>query len=47
MPPQSDLAEQTMKAPYMFDFIPYREGMIEREIESELVKKHHEVSSAS
>ena len=38
MPPQSDLAEQTMKAPYMFDFIPYREGMIEREIESELVK---------
>ena len=38
MPPQSDLAEQTMKDPYMFDFIPYREGMIEREIESELVK---------
>jgi predicted nuclease of restriction endonuclease-like (RecB) superfamily len=38
MPPQSDLADQTMKDPYMFDFIPYREGMIEREIESELVK---------
>jgi predicted nuclease of restriction endonuclease-like (RecB) superfamily len=38
MPPQSDLAEQTMKDPYMFDFIQYREGMIEREIESELVK---------
>ena len=36
--PQSNLAEQTMKDPYMFDFIQYREGMIEREIESELVK---------
>jgi hypothetical protein len=36
--PQSDLAEQTMKDPYMFDFIQYREGMIERDIESELVK---------
>lgn len=38
MPPQSHLAEQTMKDPYMFDFIQYREGMIEREIEAELVK---------
>ena len=38
MPPQSDLAEQTMKDPYMFDFIQYREGMIEREIKAELVK---------
>jgi predicted nuclease of restriction endonuclease-like (RecB) superfamily len=38
MPPQSDLAEQAMKDPYMFEFIQYREGMIEREIESELVK---------
>ena len=37
-PPQSDLAEQTMKDPYMFDFISYREGMVEREIETELVK---------
>jgi predicted nuclease of restriction endonuclease-like (RecB) superfamily len=37
-PPQSDLAEQTMKDPYMFDFVQYREGMIEREIEAELVK---------
>ena len=37
-PPQSDIAEQTMKDPYIFDFISYREGMIEREIESELVK---------
>jgi predicted nuclease of restriction endonuclease-like (RecB) superfamily len=38
MPPQSDIAEQTMKDPYMFDFIQYRDGMIEREIEAELVK---------
>ena len=37
-PPQSDLAEQAMKDPYMFDFIPYHEGMLEREIETELVK---------
>jgi len=37
-PPQSDLAEQALKDPYMFDFIRYREGMIEREIEVELVK---------
>ena len=37
-PPQSDLAEQAMKDPYMFDFIQYREGMPEREIEAELVK---------
>jgi len=36
-PPQSDLAEQTMKDSYMFDFIPYRNGMIEREIKSELI----------
>jgi len=38
MSPQNELAEQTMKDPYMFDFIQYREGMIEREIEAELVK---------
>ena len=38
IPPQSDLAEQTMKDSYVFDFIQYREGMIEREIGSELVK---------
>jgi hypothetical protein len=37
-PPQSDLAEQTMKDPDMFDFIQYREGMREREIEAELVR---------
>lgn len=36
--PQSELAEQTLKDPYIFDFINYREGMAEREIENELVK---------
>ena len=35
--PQSDLVQQAIKDPYMFDFITYREGMREREIESELV----------
>ncbi|MCL2077503.1 MAG: PDDEXK nuclease domain-containing protein [Oscillospiraceae bacterium] len=38
LPPQSELAEQTLKDPYMFDFIQYREGMRERAIEDELVK---------
>ena len=36
--PQSELAEQTLKDPYIFDFIEYRKGMIERQIEAELVK---------
>lgn len=36
--PQSDLAQQTMKDPYIFDFVEYREGMIERNVEDELVK---------
>jgi predicted nuclease of restriction endonuclease-like (RecB) superfamily len=36
--PQSELAEQAMKDPYMFDFIQYRKGMDEEEIEDELVK---------
>ena len=36
--PQSELAEQTLKDPYIFDFIDYREGMLERQIENELVK---------
>lgn len=35
---QSDLAIQTMKDPYIFDFIDYREDMIETEVEAELVK---------
>lgn len=36
--PQSELAKQTLKDPYVFDFIDYREDMVEREIEDELVK---------
>lgn len=36
--PQSELALQTMKDPYVFDFIPFREEMIERDIERALVR---------
>ena len=36
--PQSELAVQTMKDPYVFDFIPFREDMIERDIENALVQ---------
>ena len=36
--PQSELAVQTMKDPYIFDFIPFKEDMIERDIEEALVK---------
>jgi predicted nuclease of restriction endonuclease-like (RecB) superfamily len=36
--PLSELAEQTLKDPYIFDFIEYRKGMVERDIESGLVK---------
>jgi predicted nuclease of restriction endonuclease-like (RecB) superfamily len=35
--PQSGLAADTLKDPYVFDFIEQREGIIEREIENELV----------
>ena len=35
---QSELAIQTMKAPYVFDFIPFREDMLERDIEQALVR---------
>ena len=35
--PQSGLATDTLKDPYIFDFIEQREGIIEREIENELV----------
>ncbi len=34
---QSELAIQTMKDPYIFDFVKFSEGMIERDIETELV----------
>ena len=36
--PQSELAVQTMKDPYIFDFIPFREDMVERDIERVLVQ---------
>lgn len=36
--PQSELAVQTMKDPYIFDFIPFRDDMIERDIEQALVQ---------
>jgi len=35
--PQSELAKETMKDPYIFDFVEANENKIEREIESELV----------
>ena len=35
--PQSELAQETLKNPYVFDFIEAREKIIEREIEQELV----------
>ncbi len=34
---QSELAIQTMKDPYIFDFVRFKEGMIERDIEAALV----------
>jgi len=36
---QSDLASEAMKDPYVFDFISFREGMDEKDIERQLV--HH------
>ena len=36
--PQSELAVQTMKDPYIFDFVPFKEDMIERDIERALVQ---------
>jgi predicted nuclease of restriction endonuclease-like (RecB) superfamily len=35
--PFGDLAEEMLKNPYIFDFVEKREGIIEREIENELV----------
>jgi predicted nuclease of restriction endonuclease-like (RecB) superfamily len=35
--PQSNLATETLKNPYVFDFIEQREGIIEREIERDLI----------
>lgn len=36
--PQSELALQTMKDPYIFDFVPFGKEMLERDIEDELVR---------
>ena len=36
--PQSELAVQTMKDPYVFDFIAFNENMLERDIEQALVR---------
>jgi len=39
LPPlQSDLAEKTLKDPYIFDFLTLRENAVEREIENELTR---------
>ena len=35
--PQSDLAVQTMKDPYIFDFVPFRDELDEQTIEDKLV----------
>ena len=35
--PQSELAKETLKSPYVFDFIEVRENLIEREIEQGLI----------
>ncbi len=35
--PQSDLAQQTLKDPYNFDFLAMRDGYVERELEDALV----------
>lgn len=37
-PSQSELAVQTMKDPYIFDFISFKEDMVERDIEQALVQ---------
>ncbi len=36
--PQSELALQAMKDPYIFDFIPFKADMLEREVENALIK---------
>ena len=36
--PQSELAVQAMKDPYIFDFVSFREDMLERDIEQALVR---------
>ena len=36
---QSELTTQTMKDPYVFDFIPFKVDMVERDIENALVRE--------
>ncbi|MBR6517437.1 MAG: DUF1016 family protein [Bacilli bacterium] len=36
--PQSELATQTIKDPYVFDFIPFKENIVERDIEKAMIK---------
>ena len=36
---ESELALQTIKDPYVFDFIPFKENMVERDIENALIKE--------
>ncbi|HWQ72565.1 MAG TPA: PDDEXK nuclease domain-containing protein [Desulfitobacteriaceae bacterium] len=36
--PQSELAQQTLKDPYIFDFVQLRENAIERDIEDQLIR---------
>ena len=38
-PPQSDLVQQTLKDPYIFDFLTLTEPFQERELENELVRQ--------
>ena len=45
--PQSELATQTMKDPYVFDFIPFRADMLERDIEQALVVSFSSVGISS
>lgn len=40
-PPQSDLAKQSLKDPYLFDFLTLQEDAIERDLEGELVDHIH------
>lgn len=45
--PQSELAVQTMKDPYIFDFIPFKKDIVERDIEQALVTSLTSASSIS
>ena len=41
--PQSELAAQTMKAPYVFDFIPFKEDMVDPRNKTEHYKVYKHV----